>query len=270
VITASQFVDALKDMVDPRKDGPRSDVTFAYRGSVYVRLEQFRRWLARHGEDGSQGAAIAALEHYGFFREPFTLRDAKGLLTSRSTYRSMDAALVDQLPEWPGPRMGRPGEPADATDAPEDVPDDPIDDGTPEAGRGRLNARQRFLIERRAVDVVTAFYVAQGWTVDDVGAQRIGWDLTVTRSGHPDRHVEAKGTRGPGAEVELTLNEVEQAREHPGNAALAIVSGIRLDGDVASGGVLGLIDPWEPDHRDAVLAAVRFRHRPAQDQREVF
>jgi len=200
------------------------------------------------------------MSQYGFVRTPFTVRDAQGEVTSRSVYRSMNSDLVEELPEWPGPRMGGPGEPGDP-------PDDPVDDGASGKGQGRLTAAQRYIIEKHAENLVDAHYTAADWAVRRVGDQRIGWDLTVTRAGDPDRHVEVKGSRGAGDEVELTANELAKAREHPGNAVLAIVSGIELVGDIPAGGTVALIDPWDPDEEH--LAATRFRYRPAHDLRVV-
>jgi len=42
VIAPGTFLAALRNMVDPARDGPRDEVTFAYRGSVYVRLPSSR------------------------------------------------------------------------------------------------------------------------------------------------------------------------------------------------------------------------------------
>lgn len=60
-------------------------------------------------------------------------------------------------------------------------------------------------VELAAEDAVVAYYEAQGWDVERVGEQNLGWDLNVTRGARRLR-VEVKGRGGRGA-VELTPNE---------------------------------------------------------------
>jgi hypothetical protein len=63
------------------------------------------------------------------------------------------------------------------------------------------------------------------------------------------QRVEVKGATGGASAVILTRNEVLAARADPEAATLAIVHGIMLDrsGAKATGGVLRIINPWEPD-----------------------
>lgn len=100
---------------------------------------------------------------------------------------------------------------------------------------------------------------------------RRGYEVIDTSAGHPydflavrddeSLRVEVKGTTGEGASVELTTNEVNNARSFP-RVALAIVSGIRLDNaeaaiPQATDGTLRFLDPWLIDEMGA-LAPTRF------------
>lgn len=67
------------------------------------------------------------------------------------------------------------------------------------------------VVERAAVAAVTADYEQRGWTVRDVSAKKLGWDLECTRS-QTDR-VEVKGLSGRATTVLLTANEIRAARE---------------------------------------------------------
>jgi hypothetical protein len=112
----------------------------------------------------------------------------------------------------------------------------------------RITAAERTAIERRAVDVARA-YLERSWeTVDDVGAFE-SYDLHCT-SGAAELRVEVKGTTAAGMAVVLTANEVEHARSHAPQVALAVVSGIALgrgsDGTpTAAGGALTMWSPWD-------------------------
>jgi hypothetical protein len=107
-------------------------------------------------------------------------------------------------------------------------------------------ARNR-AVESRAMDVVTAHFKASGWVVEDTSSVA-PYDLRCVRGGQI-RYVEVKGTSGEGDTVVVTRGEVVWARMHSGQVMMAIVSGIRLGGElppVAVGGVLQFVDPWVP------------------------
>jgi hypothetical protein len=81
----------------------------------------------------------------------------------------------------------------------------------------------RLVIETIAVRHVLEVLGAEGWNVDDVQRDKVGWDLTARRAGRV-RHIEVKG-RGPVQQVvQLTSNEVRAAREQAG-WELAVVTG---------------------------------------------
>jgi Domain of unknown function (DUF3883) len=118
-------------------------------------------------------------------------------------------------------------------------------------GQGRgLSAPQRRAVELRAMAEVSRRLTEEGWEVEDVSAEKRGYDLHVERDG-VERHVEVKGTTGTGASVLLTPNEVRHCRDNPAHTVLAVVSGIMLsrrDGSwTAEGGVLRSFDRWRLD-----------------------
>ena len=110
----------------------------------------------------------------------------------------------------------------------------------------RTNVKQRKAIELRAMKVATEYFEGLGGGVEDVSAKK-SFDLAVALHGE-DLSVEVKGTAGEGAEVFLTRGEVEHhLTAHPANA-LAVVSGIQLQGAAdapeAIGGTLRVVQPW--------------------------
>jgi hypothetical protein len=130
-------------------------------------------------------------------------------------------------------------------------------------GRGQgtgLSARERSLVERRAMEVVAEAFVNEGWTVQDVSSGS-PYDLLCRRRGEKPRRVEVKGTTGKARTVILTRNEVAAAREDPEAAVLAIVQQIALNArrTKAVGGVLKIISSWQPD--DDTLIPIVYRYQ---------
>ncbi|WP_208326003.1 protein NO VEIN domain-containing protein [Amycolatopsis arida] len=114
--------------------------------------------------------------------------------------------------------------------------------------------RKRKVVEDHAVTQAVAHYESRGWRVTVVGKP---YDLQCRR-GTEELHVEVKGTTGAAAAVELTVNEVEHARDNLTD--LFVVSEIVLDGDrAASGGTTHLYENWTP--ADDALQPTKFRYR---------
>jgi hypothetical protein len=92
------------------------------------------------------------------------------------------------------------------------------------AGVFSQDAVGRARIERLAMDAVRRAEEAQGRVVEDVSAQKCGWDLTSrARGGEDVRHIEVKG-RVSGAEtVTVTRNEVLYALNQADKFVLALV-----------------------------------------------
>lgn len=63
---------------------------------------------------------------------------------------------------------------------------------------------------------VTRHYKRDGWRVQDVSRQNVGWDLTCTAPDGDVHRVEVKGVSGLAPKVLLTRNEEQSARRDPG------------------------------------------------------
>lgn len=115
----------------------------------------------------------------------------------------------------------------------------------------------RRAIERHAVDLAISHYRDRGWTVTEKGKP---YDLDCLR-GNDYLHVEVKGTTSRAATVELTINEVRHASEHP--TELFVVSDIVLqrvsDGPITSGGKVRVFEEWRPS--PSALRATRFEYQ---------
>jgi hypothetical protein len=116
---------------------------------------------------------------------------------------------------------------------------------SPSSKQGRqLNQKVRKLIELTAEDLAEEHYVALGWTVKRVGAQKLGYDLRSMKD-EEELHVEVKGTTGKGLEVILTPNEVKHCKEYDA-MSLVVVSHIVIADDetVTDRGKIMILDPW--------------------------
>ncbi len=134
------------------------------------------------------------------------------------------------------------------------------DKKVPGTKQGRqINEKVRKLIEVTAEDRAEEHYVALGWSVKRVGAQKLGYDLLCTKPDH-ELHVEVKGTTGKGLEVILTPNEVKHCRAYS-EMALVVVSRIVIaeDETVADRGEVHILDPW--DLEDARLTPSEYSYR---------
>ncbi|MDO9455262.1 protein NO VEIN domain-containing protein [Nocardioides sp.] len=82
-------------------------------------------------------------------------------------------------------------------------------------GAAHGDPEQNAIVEAAAVQAVIDYYGAD-WKCDDVGSQKVGWDLTFTHtiSGTVAK-VEVKGLSGDRPIVLLTANELRAAREEP-------------------------------------------------------
>ncbi|MET4620425.1 hypothetical protein ABIE18_001874 [Arthrobacter sp. 2762] len=136
------------------------------------------------------------------------------------------------------------------------------DDLLPATTRRRGAGREsdpivRMAIEKHAVSVAMQHYRTAGWSVEERGKP---FDILCTRD-HHELRVEVKGTRSLAATVELTINEVRSAHEHP--SELFIVRNIQVEWNaaqepVASGGDARIFDAWQPSKE--ALRPIRFTY----------
>jgi len=107
--------------------------------------------------------------------------------------------------------------------------------------------------ELRAEEVVIEHYVGLQYDYDPdddrVADQKIGYDLRFTK-GDEELHVEVKGTRNAGNQVNVTYGEVRHARTYEGSV-LAVVGGIEavmVDGELSGqGGSLRFLGFWNAE-----------------------
>jgi ribosomal protein L37AE/L43A len=133
------------------------------------------------------------------------------------------------------------------------LPEMSVNGPQPSGGGGQgfgLTAEQRRAVELRAMNLVEEWYVKEGWTMENTSRDH-PYDFLATR-GDERWFVEVKGTTGAGENVVLTHGEVDHARAHCRQTALAVVTGIvleRVDGDwnALSGRVARHIRPWAPE-----------------------
>ncbi|MCP2264383.1 protein of unknown function (DUF3883) [Promicromonospora thailandica] len=123
------------------------------------------------------------------------------------------------------------------------------------------DAKVRRAIEMQAVRQAIDYYELQGYEWVDVGASQ-PYDLLLTQPGVlGERHVEVKGSTGEATTVELTIGELDHARNHQ-PTDLFVVSDIswRREGDlvVTDAGRAHLIENWSP--RRSSVKPIRFRH----------
>lgn len=119
--------------------------------------------------------------------------------------------------------------------------------------------KRRKAIELHAENMAVARYESEGWLVERLGKP---YDLRCTRNGE-ERRVEVKGTTGAATSVELTVNEVQHARNPLHTVDLYVVSDIKVDSrtdpcTTAEGRVLHLRD-WEPSDEDLRPRSFEYR-----------
>jgi hypothetical protein len=124
-----------------------------------------------------------------------------------------------------------------------------------------LTAEERKAVEVHSVQMATAYFEAEGWTLKDVGA-RESYDLLLRR-GEELMHVEVKGTTSMGAQVVLTRSEVERQLALAPHNALVVVHSINLDRratpPTASGGALHCVSPWQIAEDDLTVVSYVYR-----------
>ncbi|WP_020140024.1 protein NO VEIN domain-containing protein [Streptomyces sp. 351MFTsu5.1] len=119
--------------------------------------------------------------------------------------------------------------------------------------------KKRKAIELYAEDLAVAHYEREGWTVERLGKP---YDLHCTRDTE-ERRVEVKGTTGAATSVDLTINEVEHARDPQNIVDLFVVSDIKVDlltdTYTASGGRVSHLHDWTPAEEDLRPRSFEYR-----------
>lgn len=116
-------------------------------------------------------------------------------------------------------------------------------------GQGiRISSEMRRNIEKRAEDTAEKYFRRKGYNVINVGKWK-SYDLECRKGGATLR-VEVKGTQTRGDSVNLTSNEVANARNH--KTALFILHSIKIKPKgrkktSVAGGIPKVYDPWHID-----------------------
>lgn len=211
--------------------------------------------------------------------------DLEGFRQLVNWYAGLDVAVAKSAPP-PATALGSAPVAADAAASPvqtnvlgvqTDAADriEPTDDTSTEADDdGRLaDPEQRRAVERRAIDLAKAHYVALGFDVQEKGKP---FDLLCTPKllgaiATPVVHVEVKGSISVAATVHLTKNEIADTRQagKVWRSDLYVVSQIELvrDGAGVWSGVSGVPEvhmDWSPEDDD--LVATDFVYRVPRPQ----
>lgn len=103
------------------------------------------------------------------------------------------------------------------------------EDESGHASGGKKGGRRRqpdqamnALVEAAAVQAVYKFYERQGYTVETVERENLGWDLVVAK-GRKSLKVEVKGISAPDIYFELTPNEYAKLKEHAKDYRVCVV-----------------------------------------------
>ena len=116
----------------------------------------------------------------------------------------------------------------------------------------------RKVIEDCAMNSAVNHYRKLGYIVEDVSLDRIGYDIRCVKN-KTELRVEVKGTQSSGSEVNLTKNEVFNARNF--NTTLFVLHNIRVNREnkKASGGEKKIIENWDPKDKDLVALTYKYK-----------
>jgi hypothetical protein len=107
----------------------------------------------------------------------------------------------------------------------------------------------RTAIEKLAMDRAMAYFEQDDWLVEDVSRTE-SFDLRCEKDSKILR-VEVKGTQSKGETIQLTPNEVKNAREYRSQMVLFILHSVKIKGEgadvEATGGRFKVIRPWDID-----------------------
>lgn len=93
-------------------------------------------------------------------------------------------------------------------------------------GAGFGDSETNRKVERAAVEAVTRKFEEEGWNVQSVEQEKLGYDLVCTRS-RTKRHIEVKGIQGSKVAFLITAAEVRQWRGNPLCQIAVVTSALR-------------------------------------------
>ncbi|MDP3009415.1 MAG: DUF3883 domain-containing protein [Methylococcales bacterium] len=113
-------------------------------------------------------------------------------------------------------------------------------------GQGfQSDVETRLMIESYSTEICKNHYLAEGYTVEDVSANR-PYDFMITKD-NESRFVEVKGTQTTGDTIILTKNEVELSRTQGDKMLLFMVHSIVMNKKTVKkgSGIISIIKPWQ-------------------------
>jgi len=104
----------------------------------------------------------------------------------------------------------------------------------------------RCRVEKMAVQITTDHFLTQGYLVDSVEADNVGWDLSAVR-GKRELRLEVKGLSGNEICVELTPNEFAQMQKWRDSYQICVVTNVLTDPQLAVFSYRSKSDKWQDD-----------------------
>jgi hypothetical protein len=127
-------------------------------------------------------------------------------------------------------------------------------------GQGfQSDVETRLMIESYSMEICKNHYLAEGYTVEDVSANR-PYDFMITKD-NESRFVEVKGTQTTGETIILTKNEVELSRTQGDKMLLFMVHSIVMNKKTVKkgSGIISIIKPWQV--KDDRLTPISFTYK---------
>lgn len=222
-------------------------------------LAQRVQWARRivDEERGSLEPFTDGNDFGAHLRLPKSFQDASALV-KKISYDDIDDEVVTETlvtaaemlcAIYSAQRQGRELSPADQTELAILSITRPTSTVAKSQGFG-LTAKERKVVELRAMDLAKAWLTNQGYRSKDTSSNK-PYDFEAEKAGER-LFVEVKGTTSDKADaVVMTHGEVALHRREKGNSALLIVTGIRLNRDPnspsADGGKLEALVGWDID-----------------------
>ena len=124
------------------------------------------------------------------------------------------------------------------------------------------NPKQRKAIEDHAMKVAMNYYKNLGYNeIKDVSLEKLGYDVYCQDKNFNEIRIEVKGTQSNGSEVNLTKNEVKNAKLYRTN--LFVVHSIKIDTKknykIINQGKINIIEDWNPKEID--LKPITYKYK---------
>ena len=124
------------------------------------------------------------------------------------------------------------------------------------------NPKLRKAVEDHAMELAMNYYKDHGYNeIKDVSLEKIGYDIYCQDQDFNEIRIEVKGTQSNGSEINLTKNEVKNAKLY--QTSLFIVHSIKIDSSnnykIKHQGEIKIIENWQPDEND--LTPITYKYK---------